>query len=279
MITVDSLDIRYKTNHGIQSAVKNVSFSVKRGSCLALVGQSGSGKTTIAKVVSGLMRQSSGSIRLECDQGPIMPMCPAWKKKVQLIFQDPDSVFNPKRTIGWHFEEAFHIWHPMISSQSKQSRIQHLLDAVDLESDCLTRFSFELSGGQKQRASLLRSLIVEPEYLILDEPLASQDASKQQSLLQLLKHLETQYSLGFLYITHDLSSLSYFADEVAVLHNGTIVEIADTQTVFSQPKHPLTIQLLHSRLEEIPAELAKRKGTHSNNFAVSNFFIDRKLQK
>lgn len=253
---IDSLFVNYRSEKGVFQALSNISCHVERGKCLALVGESGSGKTTLAKATAGLILPSSGSISLTSGSG--LYGTRNWHKKVQIIFQDPDSVFNPKRTIGWHVEESISLWHPEFSEVEKQNKIASLLEAVQLHEECLTKYSFELSGGQKQRASLVRSLLVEPEFLILDEPLASQDVSKRKSLLNLLKHIQKTFHLGYLYITHDLATLLKLADSVAVMYHGSIVEMKSTEELFSSPKHPYTQKLLSSRTKQLEEELLDR---------------------
>jgi ABC-type oligopeptide transport system ATPase subunit len=258
LLSVKSLSISYRTSKGSVLAVDNASLEIQRGSTLALVGESGSGKTTVAKAIVEIVKAQKGSVHISTKSETIRFSSPLWKKNVQMVFQDPDAVFNPKRTIGWHFDEVFSIWHPKLSSEEKVQKQKLLLSAVELDPDILSRYAFELSGGQKQRASILRSLLVEPTFLILDEPLASQDASKRKNLLLLLKKLQKEFSLGYLYITHDLSSLHTFSDSIAVMLQGSIVEIAPTQELLSNPKHPYTQKLLNARMTSIQKELEIR---------------------
>lgn len=254
-LSVSSVSVIYDTPKGPFQAVHNASFCVERGECLALVGESGCGKTTLAKTISGLIMPTKGIIQLT---NGVQIGTPTWHKHIQLIFQDPDSIFNPKRTIGWHLQEVVNLWQEQLSFEKQQERIHTLLEAVELSDDVLCRYSFELSGGQKQRASLIRSLLVDPKYLILDEPLASQDASKRKSVLLLLKQLQKTFNLGYIYITHDLSTLSSIADRVAVMNEGHIVEIESTETLLSHPKHEYTKQLLRARTNTIEKELMNR---------------------
>lgn len=249
--------VHYTTSRGLYHAVHQATFTLERGKCLALVGESGSGKTTLAKAICGLLPISKGSIHIaQLTDKPYHSRM--WHKHVQLIFQDPDSIFNPKRTIGWHCNEILSIWSPHLSDIEKDHKIGTLLEQMELSKSVLTRHSFELSGGQKQRASLVRSLLVEPQFLVLDEPLASQDASKRKNLLLLLKTLQERYRLGYLYITHDLSRLSLLADEVAVMLSGHIVERKQTDELLKSPEHPYTQRLLQARLSSIQDELRKR---------------------
>ena len=257
-LNVQSLSITYKTHKNSLKAVDDVTFSLYRGSTLALVGESGSGKTTVAKAVAGIIPHAHGSVTIDEEKQSLNMYSPLWKKKIQMVFQDPDSVFNPKRSIDWHFNEIFSLWHPQLSLEERIAKKRKLLNAMELQEEILSRYSFELSGGQKQRASLVRSLLVDPSFLILDEPLASQDASKRKSLLTLLKKLQKEFSLGYLYITHDLSSLSSLSDFVAVMYQGSVVEQEKTQEILSRPKQEYTKKLLGAQLLNIKNELERR---------------------
>lgn len=259
-LVVDSLTVHYNTTKASMKAVENVSFHLQQGSTLALVGESGSGKTTVAKAIAGLVPRQKGSISIESEKTTCVSSSLEWRKTIQIVFQDPDAVFNPKRTIGWHIDEVFTLWHPLLAREAAFEKKKRLLSAVELEEDTLDRYAFELSGGQKQRASILRSLLVEPTFLILDEPLASQDASKKKNLLALLKKLQQEFSLGYLYITHDLSSLHMLADAVAVMHKGSLVEKGSTNEILNYPNHEYTRTLLKARLLDIRSELEKRRG-------------------
>lgn len=259
-LVVDSLTVRYTTKKTSMKAAENISFHLQQGSTLALVGESGSGKTTVAKAIAGLVACQRGSIVIESEKKTHrLSSSSEWRKNVQIVFQDPDAAFNPKRTIGWHIDEVLALWHPNVSQEEAREKRKKLLTAVELEEDTLVRYAFELSGGQKQRASILRSLLVEPAFLILDEPLASQDASKKKNLLILLKKLQREFSLGYVYITHDLSSLPMIADSVAVMYQGSLVEKGLTHQILSQPTHEYTKKLLNARLLDIRSELVKRR--------------------
>lgn len=249
LIKVDALHVHYVTQKTVKHAISNISFELEQGQCLALVGESGCGKTTLAKTVAGLLSPSAGTIQCLENRMPLNLSLSLWHKAVQIVFQDPDSVFNPKRTILWHFDEVLTLWHPNLSKTDKREKLLRLLASVELEQDIIHRHSFELSGGQKQRASIARSLLVEPSFLILDEPLASQDASKRKQLLTLLKNVQQQFSLGYLYITHDLSTLSHIANKIGVMYDGNLIELQNTTNLLTHPKHPYTIKLLTSSIQ------------------------------
>ena len=260
-LMVQSLSLSYQTSTESVSVIKNISLQLKKGETIALIGESGSGKTSLAKAMAGLIPSPKGSIFLTSSNTILTPDSRSYKKKIQLLFQNPDAVFNPKKTIQWHFDEVLSLWHPTSTKKEREKKILSYGESLELDPSVLSRFAFELSGGQKQRASLLRSLLVEPDFLLLDEPLASQDATKKKCLLNLLKKLQSIHSLGYLYITHDLSSLGVFSDTIAVLYQGSLVEWSQRETLLANPVHPYTKKLLQARLLPINDELRLREKT------------------
>ncbi len=236
----------YTTQRTPVRAVHNMSLKGSAGQTLGIVGESGSGKSTLAKALLMLEPVAEGSIFFQGRE--ITSLQPKEKRQVrrhmQLIFQDPDASFNPRRTAGWHLNEVFTIHSPSTPACERASLIDEVLKNVQLDQIVKSRYAYELSGGQKQRLALARALLLSPTLIVLDEPLSSLDATLRKSVLELLSTLQKERGIGYLFITHDLSTLSAFATTVAVLYRGCLVETASVQELYKQPAHPYTIALL-----------------------------------
>lgn len=216
-------------------AVDGVGFSVPRGTCLALVGESGCGKSTVAKLVAGLLPPSSGDIRFGAGAGGAMT--------AQMIFQDPYASLNPR----WRVRDI--IAEPLRESGWRDddrvaARVAELLVTVGLAAGDGRKFPHEFSGGQRQRISIARALAVEPEFLICDEPTSALDVSVQAQILNLMRELQDRMGLTYLFISHDMSVVRHMADRIAVMYLGRIVEQAPTEMLFANPRHPYTRLLL-----------------------------------
>jgi oligopeptide transport system ATP-binding protein len=226
-------------------AVDGVSFSVCQGQTLALVGESGCGKTTTGRCVLFLQSPTSGEILVEGQ--PIDPSNDAdmqkRRKQLQIVFQDPNSSLNPRMTVGQTLGEAL-IYHDMIQARERVSAVGDLLETVGLSAKQAGRYPNELSGGQRQRVGIARALAVNPELIVADEPVSALDVSVQAQILQLLERLRDERGLAYLFISHDLGVVRHISDEVAVMYLGVIVERAPTQTLYAQPLHPYTKALL-----------------------------------
>lgn len=227
------------------SAFQDVDLALFRGKTLALVGESGAGKSSLARCIALLERPSSGKIELEgedllaLDRRGLFPI----RRRIQMIFQDPASALNPGMTAGEIIAEPLAIQREGKKSQRRE-RALHLMEQVGLDAEWERKLPFEFSGGQRQRLVIARALALKPSVLILDEALSNLDASNQSLILELLAELQVSHSLAYLYISHDLRLVSHFADEVAVMYQGSIVEQKKTREVFSSPEHFYTKQLL-----------------------------------
>ncbi len=231
----------------ILKAVDGVSFSIPRGETLALVGESGCGKSTIAKLVVGLYPPSGGTITFRGDE-----------RRVQMIFQDPFASLNPRWRVGRIVAEPIRTLEPGRPDAEVEARVAELLATVGLNAGDGTKYPHEFSGGQRQRISIARALAGEPEFLVCDEPTSALDVSVQAQILNLMKRLQRQFELTYLFISHDLSVVRHMADTIAVMYLGRIVEIAPTAELFAHPRHPYTRLLL----ETIPdLEAPKRDRT------------------
>jgi len=220
-------------------AVDNVSLRIPQGAVYGLAGESGSGKSTIARMVMGLTEPDSGDILLD-GQSIIGARGRAHRARVQMVFQNPGASLNPRRTAGQSIRVA------LDAHGKPASRVGDLLDMVQLPRHFADRYPHELSGGQKQRVAIARALAVEPRLLVLDEPTSALDVSVQARVIDLLESLGRDLGLTYLFISHDLSLMRNFAQEVGILYRGRIVETGPTAPVFTDPQHDYTRLLLAS---------------------------------
>ena len=232
-------------------AVDDVSFSIQRGECLGLVGESGCGKTTVSKILMRALSPDSGSVQFH-DQGQALDLFSldndsmmAMRRKMQLIFQDPFSSLSPRMTVFDIVREPLVI-HQRGDAASQRELVQELMRLVGLDPRFLSRYPHSFSGGQRQRISIARALALQPQLLICDEPVSALDVSIQAQVLNLLKDLKSELGLTYLFISHNLAVIDYIADRVAVMHRGRLVEIASRDQLFSSPAHPYTRSLLEA---------------------------------
>ncbi|MFD9706396.1 ABC transporter ATP-binding protein [Lentzea sp. NPDC059081] len=217
-------------------AVQDVSIVLRRGRVTALVGESGSGKSTVAKLLARLVEPTSGEILLD---GERVRRVREYRRKVQMVFQDPFASLNPIHTIRYHLSRPLKI-------HKRPETVEQLLERVNLPADFASRYPHELSGGQRQRVAIARALAAHPEVLLADEPVSMLDVSIRLGVLNLLLDLKERLKLAVLYITHDIASARYFADETFVMYGGQIVEGGDSETVTQKPAHPYTQLLIES---------------------------------
>jgi oligopeptide/dipeptide ABC transporter ATP-binding protein len=242
-----------KRQFGSVKAVDGVTFDIYTGETVGLVGESGCGKTTVAKAILGLVPVEAGEIIFNGE--PIPPEYAKFlRRKIQIVFQDPDASLNPRMKIVDIIAEPLRNLLGITSKDEIRRRVLKLLDEVSLKREHMDRFPHEFSGGQKQRIIIARALASNPELVILDEPTSALDVSVQAQILNLLKNLQKTYGYGFLFITHNLAVVNHIADRVAVMYLGKFVEVGDTDQIFSNPTHPYTIALLESRTELDPSD-------------------------
>ena len=237
-------------NRTVLRAVSDVSLSLHAGRALALVGESGSGKSTIARILARLYRQTAGSItRAGQDVSALnQTEIAAYRREVQMIFQDPFASLNPTRTVGYHLERAIRLHRPALTKPEVRDAIDALLTRVGLlpARSFAERRPHEISGGQRQRVSIARALSVEPSVILADEPTSMLDVSVRLGILNLLADEKETRKLAALYITHDIATARYFAEETAVLYAGCLVEQGPSQTITETPQHPYTRLLIDS---------------------------------
>ena len=266
-----------KRTVGHVKAVDGISFELKKGETLAVVGESGCGKTTIGKSIVGLAPRTEGDVLLADGDGNMTPPDMATlRQRVQMIFQDPFSSLDPRLMVGETIEEGMEVHGVGKDAAERQALMEKLSIRVGLSPDVLNRYPHQFSGGQRQRIGLARALAVNPEVIICDECTSALDVSVQAQILNLLKELQDELGLSYLFITHDLSVVSYLADRVAVMYLGRIVEEGAAADVLESPKHPYTKALMAAapRVEadgkrtvlrlagEVPSALNPPKGCH-----------------
>jgi oligopeptide transport system ATP-binding protein len=231
---------------GAVRAVDGISFEIQQGDTLGLVGESGCGKTTAGRTILGLYSPTSGKIRIE--QHEILavkgPQPLALRRKAQIIFQDPFASLNPRWTVNSIIGEPLRVHKLLKYEKERSERVKELLELVGLNARHVNRFPHEFSGGQRQRIGIARALASEPMFIVCDEPISALDVSIQAQVVNLLEDLQERLGLTYLFIAHDLSMVRHICDRVAVMYLGVLVEMADRDVLYEQPRHPYTQALL-----------------------------------
>ncbi|MBY6277145.1 ABC transporter ATP-binding protein [Symbiobacterium thermophilum] len=230
---------------GAVQAVDDVSFAIRPGETLGLVGESGCGKTTVGRALLRLYEPTAGEVYFEGRE--ILRLPPneflPYRRKMQMIFQDPYASLDPRMTAADIIGEALDI-HNLASGKERMERIYHLLDLVGLLPEHANRFPHEFSGGQRQRIGIARALAVEPRFIVADEPISALDVSIQAQVVNLLEDLQEELGLAYLFIAHDLAMVRHISHRIAVMYLGRIVELADSDKLYDRPMHPYTLALL-----------------------------------
>jgi oligopeptide/dipeptide ABC transporter ATP-binding protein len=245
----------------VVKAVDNISFTIRRGETVGLVGESGSGKSTTARLLVRLLDPTAGAIYfagqdiVKLDETTFRPL----RRHMQMVFQDPFSSLNPRRTAGEAVEYPLQLQGLGGSKRARQQRVLDLFQLVGLEAEFVNRYPHEFSGGQRQRIGIARALALEPQFLILDEPVSALDVSIQAQVLILLQELQQRLGLTYLFIAHDLNVVEHMSDRVMVMYLGKIVETAMADALYRSPQHPYTRALLSANPELHPQAATRQR--------------------
>ena len=245
---------RFQRKQEAVHAINGVSLQVFKGEALCVVGESGCGKSTVARTIMGLLSPTAGEVhyegkRIDTLEGKaLLP----YRRKMQMIFQNPYASLNPRMTIQQTLEEPVHFHHPKWRKADVLNKVQEVMQSVGIDPDWGSRFGHEFSGGQRQRIAIARALAVDPEFLVADEPISALDVSIQAQVLNLMMDAQESRNLTYLFITHDLAVVEHFGTRVAVMYLGRVCELAPTKALFAAPRHPYTQALLSAipRLED-----------------------------
>jgi len=245
-------------------AVNNISFELLPGETFSVVGESGCGKSTLGRTIMGLYPPNGGEIRYRgeridtLDHKQLLP----YRKKMQMVFQDPYASLNPRKTIRQALEDPLRYHYPQLNNGEVKDRLDEVMLQVGSDPQWISRLPHEFSGGQRQRISIARALIVDPEFMVADEPISALDVSIQAQILNLLMDLQQQRNLAYLFVAHDLSVVEHLSDRVGVMYLGTMCELSATRLLFERPRHPYTQALMSAipKLEGGPSQHIRLAG-------------------
>lgn len=247
VLSIQNLDVVFKNGKKSFKAVDNASFDIYKGETLSLVGESGSGKTTIGRAIVRINPCSAGAIYYK---GKKISGKLSRKedrevvRKIQMIFQDPAASLNERATIEYIISEGLYNFHLYKDEKDRIQKVERVIREVGLLPEHLTRYPHEFSGGQRQRVGLARSIVMEPEFIVADEPISALDVSIRAQVLNLLKKFQKERDLTYLFIAHDLSIVRFISDRIVVIYKGKILEIAEAEELFNYPLHPYTKSLM-----------------------------------
>ena len=247
LLSVQNLDVVFKQGKNSFKAVSDGSFDIYKGETLSLVGESGSGKTTIGRAIVRINPCSNGAIYFKGEKisGKL-----SHKKdrevirKIQMVFQDPAASLNERATIEYIISEGLYNFHLFSDEKERMQKVEQAINEVGLLPEHLTRYPHEFSGGQRQRVGLARSIVMEPELIVADEPISALDVSIRAQVLNLLKKFQRERGLTYLFIAHDLSIVRFISDRIVVIYKGRVMEVAETEELFQYPLHPYTRSLM-----------------------------------
>lgn len=278
LLSVKNIDIVFRQGKKAFKAVSNVSFDVYKGETFALVGESGSGKTTIGRAIVRINpvengeiiyggKRISGKISKAEDREVI--------RKIQMIFQDPAASLNERATVDYIVSEGLQNFHLYSSEKERHEKVINAMKSVGLLEEHITRYPHEFSGGQRQRIGIARSIVMEPEFIVADEPISALDVSIRAQVLNLLKKFQEERGLTYLFIAHDLSVVRFISDRIAVIHLGQIVELCEAEELFNHPLHPYTKSLLSAIPIPDPILEKQKKLTVYNPKEAHDYSVDK----
>jgi len=249
LVDVKDLDVTFYNGKKAFRAVKDASFQIYKGETFGLVGESGSGKTTIGRAIMRLNDISKGEIWYNGKRidGKLSKEDKKYVvRNIQMIFQDPAASLNERATIDYCVSEGLYNFHLYKDEADRERQVDEALSSVGLLPEHKSRYPHEFSGGQRQRIGIARAMVMQPQFIIADEPISALDVSIRAQVLNLMNKFKEEKGLTYMFIAHDLSVVRYFADRIAVIHNGRIVEVADTEELFAHPLHPYTLSLFQA---------------------------------
>lgn len=246
LIEVKGLKKYFSTPRGLLHAVDDVTFTINRGETLGVVGESGCGKSTTGRAILRLLEPTAGEVLFEGNDIVKISKEEMRKKRkdMQIIFQDPFSSLNPRKTIAQTIAEPLKLNHIIDDKQKRQERVLELMATVGLAERLMNTYPHELDGGRRQRIGIARALALNPKFIVCDEPVSALDVSIQAQILNLMKELQEKMGLTYMFITHDLSVVNHFSDDIAVMYLGKLIEKASSEELFAHPTHPYTQALL-----------------------------------
>lgn len=257
LLKLDGVSKEYKSAYGRVRALCESSLEIERGEILGLVGESGSGKSTMANIIVRLISPDKGKIVFNGVEISSLSAIAfrKFRREIQMVFQDPYSSINPKKSIGYLLKECLKIHEKGMSDEEMERKVSESLDEVGLDSSYAKRYPASLSGGQRQRVAIALALIIRPKLIVLDEPVSALDVSVEAQILNLLLDLRKKHGLTYLFISHDLNVVSYIADRIAVMYLGSIVELGKTEDILGAMAHPYT-KALFAASSDISATLS-----------------------
>ena len=249
LVEVSHLKQYFQINTGMFSsrplkAVDDVSFDIRRGETLGLVGESGCGKTTVGRTLLHLYKPTGGEVRFEGQPVRTRAEINEFRKKATMVFQDPYSSLNPRMTVSDIIGEPLDIHKLYANRQEREERILELMDRVGLNSEHASRYAHEFSGGQRQRIGIARALALNPKFIVCDEPVSALDVSIQAQVINMFDELQDEMGLTYLFIAHDILVVRHISDRIAVMYLGKMVELADAKEIYEHPVHPYTKSLM-----------------------------------
>lgn len=277
ILSIQNLDVVFGRGKKAFKAVDNVSFDIYKGETLSLVGESGSGKTTIGRAIVRINPCSAGAIFYDGkkisgklsrkDDREVI-------RKIQMIFQDPAASLNERATIEYIISEGLYNFHLFKDDKDRMQKVEKIIEEVGLLPEHLTRYPHEFSGGQRQRVGIARSVVMEPEFIVADEPISALDVSIRAQVLNLLKKFQKERGLTYLFIAHDLSIVRFISDRIVVIYKGKIMEIAETEELFAYPLHPYTKSLISAIPTPDPI-LEKQKHLFVYDPSLHDYSVDK----